>query len=115
MTWWLAPLGGGVLVAAFTGWAWWDSHVRHGPLVPGNARWRREAPLRAARQADREALAALTDTDRMWLQAMGWQEPSPPSPLAAFGIRGVVAFPTIACIDAPTTAELAAGVVKRRP
>lgn len=59
-----------VIVAAGTAW---DSHARYGPIIAGNTRWRREAPQRAAQQAQREALAALTDDDRAWLAEMGWR------------------------------------------
>lgn len=59
-------------VAAVVG-LWWSGRVLYGPLVAGNARWRREAPLREARARERELHQALTAEDVQWLQERGWE------------------------------------------
>lgn len=70
------------VAVGYWGWFAWDQHVRYGPTIVGNARWRRELPARQAareaRRSEREALSALTDEDRAWLAAMGWVDPLAP-------------------------------------
>lgn len=70
---WLVIVLCTVVLLSYVAWFAWDSHVRYGPVIPGNARWRREEPKRAAEAADREAFYALTDADLAWLRDMGWK------------------------------------------
>lgn len=107
---------GAATIAVFS----WDQHVRYGPVIAGNTRWRRERAARLTAEAAELDLivthAAVFDTLPQHLQEALRPSPSPVAP--GMGISAVdaaeslrLAFtPQFGLPYPPTAAELTAGV-----